>query len=411
MFWFVSVLLICVTIVVVLYPLWKGKGTGEELNTADAEVYKRQLDELERDVAAGLVPEDEAEATRSEIGHRLLAADKVAKVVESRGLRTLSPGQRKIYALLAIIAIPALALGLYQRSGMPGYSDMPYETRCADMSSESHANMDMSFMTDCLAKEMAKTPTADGLAMLARSYVSMGQYMEASKNYAKALELAGPRVDYLEGLGMAEVSATQGFVTLAAYSAFSKAVEIDPIKALFSRYYVAQYAYQNGDPIAALRDWTDILESISPDHQYYAEIDQRIQMVIAETQAAEAGGGAQGPVNPHGQGDPHASIAQTAPVEEDEAALQGLDEDQKAMVQGMVSRLAGRLQDNPQDLDGWLKLARSYSILGEHDMAKDALATATLTFMGDADAINQIVDMSNELGLADGPKLDEDAKD
>jgi len=397
-FWFITVLLICATIIAVLYPLWRGKQVEDDAPTADAEVYKRQLDELERDVAAGLVPEDEAVATRTEIGHRLLAADREAKDAKSGGPATLSANKKKIYAGLAIVAIPAVAISLYLRSGMPGYSDMPYETRCANMSSESHANMDMSFMTDCLAKEMANNPTADGLAMLARSYFSLGQYMAASQSYARALEITGARIDYLEGLGMAEVNATQGVITETAYQAFLLAAEINP-QSLFTWYHLAEYDYQQGDVINAMRSWTDLLEATPKDSPYYSDINQRIKMAIAETQAAETGEGAV---------DPHASVAQAAPTqEESDPSLQNLSEDQEAMIQGMVARLAGRLQDDPQDLDGWLKLARSYSILGEKDLAKDALAEATLAFLGDADAIGQIVAASNELGLADGPKFDE----
>lgn len=60
-------------------------------------------------------------------------------------------------------------------------------------------------------------------------------------------------------------------------------------------------------------------------------------------------------------------------------------EDRAAMVESMVSGLAARLQDNPNDTEGWRMLARSYGVLGQADdsaaayrqlIARDPDATA-----------------------------------
>jgi cytochrome c-type biogenesis protein CcmH len=42
------------------------------------------------------------------------------------------------------------------------------------------------------------------------------------------------------------------------------------------------------------------------------------------------------------------------------------------MIQGMVERLAARLKDQPDDVEGWRMLARSYRVLGEPAKAADA---------------------------------------
>jgi cytochrome c-type biogenesis protein CcmH len=42
------------------------------------------------------------------------------------------------------------------------------------------------------------------------------------------------------------------------------------------------------------------------------------------------------------------------------------------MIQGMVERLAARLKDHPDDVEGWRMLARSYRVLGEPAKAADA---------------------------------------
>lgn len=42
----------------------------------------------------------------------------------------------------------------------------------------------------------------------------------------------------------------------------------------------------------------------------------------------------------------------------------------------MVERLAARLEDDPDDLDGWMMLARSYTVLGETDKVREAMDNA-----------------------------------
>ena len=58
--------------VAVLWPLiWT---FASQVGGNEAAVYKDQLTEIDRDVAAGLIGVPEVEATRAEIGRRLLAA-------------------------------------------------------------------------------------------------------------------------------------------------------------------------------------------------------------------------------------------------------------------------------------------------------------------------------------------------
>jgi cytochrome c-type biogenesis protein CcmH len=46
------------------------------------------------------------------------------------------------------------------------------------------------------------------------------------------------------------------------------------------------------------------------------------------------------------------------------------------MIRGMVDRLAARLEQNPNDKEGWARLARAYDVLGETDKAAAARARA-----------------------------------
>ena len=67
------------------------------------------------------------------------------------------------------------------------------------------------------------------------------------------------------------------------------------------------------------------------------------------------------------------------------AAIAALPEgDQLAAIRGMVEDARARLDQDGTDVDGWLRLVRSYAVLGEADKARDALARGTAALAGDA---------------------------
>jgi cytochrome c-type biogenesis protein CcmH len=69
------------------------------------------------------------------------------------------------------------------------------------------------------------------------------------------------------------------------------------------------------------------------------------------------------------------------------------------MIEGMVDGLAARLADQPDDLDGWLRLARAYVVLGRQADARAALDSARDAFTGRDDPLARIEAAARELGL------------
>jgi cytochrome c-type biogenesis protein CcmH len=71
------------------------------------------------------------------------------------------------------------------------------------------------------------------------------------------------------------------------------------------------------------------------------------------------------------------------PTQEDILNAQNMsEEDRGAFIQSMVERLAARLEDEPNDLEGWMQLGNAYSVLGRVDEAIDALEKAELLLSG-----------------------------
>jgi cytochrome c-type biogenesis protein CcmH len=74
-------------------------------------------------------------------------------------------------------------------------------------------------------------------------------------------------------------------------------------------------------------------------------------------------------------------------------------EDRDAMVRGMVERLATRLKQDGADLDGWLRLVRAYTVLGEPDKAKAAAADARSALAGEPEKVRRLDELARTLGL------------
>ena len=87
--WFVMALMTAAAIFAVLWPLARRTPLR---SGSDIAVYRDQLDEIERDRAAGLIGEREAEAARIEVSRRLLAAaDTVMPALPQDGMTGISP--------------------------------------------------------------------------------------------------------------------------------------------------------------------------------------------------------------------------------------------------------------------------------------------------------------------------------
>src|SRR5438128_6010066 len=120
--WLVIALMTAAAILAVLWPLSRRAALA---SGSDVEVYRDQLDEIERDRAAGRISEGEAEAARVEVSRRLLAAADVP----SAAPRTVAAWRRRAVALAALLLLPLGAASLYLALGSPGLPGQPQAAR------------------------------------------------------------------------------------------------------------------------------------------------------------------------------------------------------------------------------------------------------------------------------------------
>ena len=83
-------------------------------------------------------------------------------------------------------------------------------------------------------------------------------------------------------------------------------------------------------------------------------------------------------------------------------ALQDTAQATQHQIEGMVERLAARLKENPEDVEGWKLLGRSYSALGRFPEAAEAYARAAARAPRDAQVL---ADLADVLAMANGQRL------
>src|SRR5262249_26787763 len=83
----------------------------------------------------------------------------------------------------------------------------------------------------------------------------------------------------------------------------------------------------------------------------------------------------------------------------EQAASQSSPAQRNAMIQGMVERLSERLHRDGGDVEEWLRLVRSYMVLGQNDKARAAVADARRAPAGDAAKLRRPEGLLRRLGL------------
>ena len=169
--WFVFALMTAAAIFAVLWPL--GRRGGARNDGSETTVYKDQLAEVDRDLAAGLIGSSEAEAARVEISRRLLAAADNQRDPPAASNLSL----RRLAAILALVGLPIISLAIYLPLGSPRLRDFPLaqRTRTPD------PTQSLDNLVAQVEAHLEKNPTdGRGWNVLAPVLSRLGRYDEAS---------------------------------------------------------------------------------------------------------------------------------------------------------------------------------------------------------------------------------------
>jgi cytochrome c-type biogenesis protein CcmH len=317
-------------------------------------VYRDQLSEVERDLARDVLGAADAEAARAEIARRIL-------VLKPSHTETGTGTMPRVAATVAILLLPVAAWGLYWQLGSPSLPDQPFAERTAPI--------DLKEALAQLATHLKEHPQdLTGWLLLARAEMGRGHYGEAVEAYRHAADLSGQRADIVGDWGEAQVRAAGGTVTPAARAAFAAGLG-DPETAPRSRYYLALAQMQQGEVRGALEAWVDLAAEAPADAGWLPLVRQRIAEaanILGVDPATLKGAAGQPPNAPA-----DAAVAAAA-----KATQNASPAERQAMILAMVDKLASRLQSQPDDVEGWARLGRSYMVLNQPEKAKEAYARA-----------------------------------
>jgi cytochrome c-type biogenesis protein CcmH len=362
--WFVFALMTVAAIFAVLWPL--SRGASAQAGGSEAVVYRDQLAEIERDVAAGLIGVSEAEAARVEIGRHLLAAADGERDLPARS----NLGLRRASAIVALIGLPVAAVMFYLALGSPWLGDFPLasRTRAAD------PNQPLENMVAQVVAHLEKNPTdARGWTVLAPVLARLGRYDDAVGAYRNVITYAGDSAERRSDLGEALAMVAGGVVTAEAKAEFERAVAQDANEPR-ANYFLGLAAEQDGRKVDAAAIWRAMLAKAPADAPWRPLVQAALTRVG-------------GPSVP--------ALSNEAMA----AAKDMSDPDRGAMIRGMVDRLATRLKQNGDDVEGWLRLMRAYMVMGERDKAASALTDARQAVAADAERLRQLNEGAKNLGL------------
>ncbi|WOB06593.1 c-type cytochrome biogenesis protein CcmI [Piscinibacter gummiphilus] len=274
-----AALLVAVTLVVLLRP-WNRKPKAAAGSTSDvnAGIYRDQLAELDRDLAAGtLSAEDHAQA-RAELQRRLLDD------VSATDTPAVTTGGMKHTVLVLALTLPLAAAGLYTWLGTPAALD--------PLARAAPTQQNVEKMVADLAARMEKNPDPRGFVVLARSYRAMGRLPEAEA----AFERIGPALQENATLlaEYADVLASRAMGNLEGkpMALIDQALKLEPENPM-ALSLAATAAYNRSDYAQAITRWQQILRVVPPD----SEDARWLNDAIAKTreQLAGVGGTAKAP--------------------------------------------------------------------------------------------------------------------
>jgi cytochrome c-type biogenesis protein CcmH len=372
LFWVVAAVLTLAACLAVLVPLVRRPAQADSGKSHDLEVYRDQLDEVDRDAARGLIGDGEAEQARAEIGRRILRLESAgAEAVKERR----RPAVPRVAGMTAVLAVPVVAWGLYGLLGSPDLPSQPLRERLAKSPAESTVD---ELVARAEAHLAANPNDGRGWDVLAPIYLRIGRPGDAVIAYRNTIAINGPTAARESGLGEAIAVAAGGMVSAEAEAAFRRALALEAGNPK-ARFYLASALVQEGKPAEAADAWRAMLGALPVDSPWRPPVEQAILEAERRMAVTEAGSGPS--------------------QEQIDAAATMSAEDRNAMIETMVAQLDEKLRANPRDAEGWRRLLRSYQVLGNAEAARDALQRGVTALGANSEEAKELEAFAVSLGL------------
>ena len=368
----------------------------------DLAVYRDQLAEIGRDIERGVLTGEQADAARTEVQRRILATDQRISTRQQSGeaatrISRLRPAVA-IFTLLLFVG----GIGLYLDFGRPDLRDRPIASRTDEIMAARQASENDASRNDALnravqdlSNRLLENPDdLKGWELLGASLMALGRAEEAQTAFLEAVKQSGRDGDYLAMYAESVIRANNGQVNTIARGALEEAAQSGS-KDPRIQYFLGLADAQNGNVAAAIDRWIVLVNGAPSDAGWLPMVLARIDEA-ALAQGIDITGRIK--ITP-----PMASNAPAGPRgpsrEDMEAAAEMSPEERQEMILGMVSQLADKLAENPENPEGWARLIRAYMVIGQPDQAKQAYDNARQVFSDDTDLLTRFAGLADELGI------------
>jgi cytochrome c-type biogenesis protein CcmH len=341
-----------------------------------------------------------------EISRRLIAAADSAQAGPGAAAPAVIRRYRQATLAAALVLLPLVAAAVYLPLGSPML--VPVAMNAAPGGPQVPSSVEKT-VTEVETYLESHPQDGRGWELLGPVYMRLGRYDDAVKARQHALDILGPDAARLADLGEALVMAAGEIVTVEAKSLFDRAAEADP-EDVMAQYYLGLAAKQDGRRDEAEKRWRALVSRAEEGAEWLplvkdalARIDQDGPSVVAAAPGQGDGAVENAPTVAAAPVEPNqatAGVASPGPTAGDVAAAGQMSAaERNAMVETMVARLAQRMAQDGSDVDGWLRLMRAYSVLGDRSKAQAAIADARHALAGNTDSLRRIAELARELGL------------
>ncbi len=373
-------------------------GSPENELSRDLAVYRDQLSEIDRDIERGVLSAEQADATRTEVQRRILAADQRIKKQQPTDTIAQTSANKPVRAIAAgfIVLFIAGGFGLYLDLGNPTMPDRPITSRTdeinavrmAQTADEDRQSVLNRAVSDLSQRLLENPDDLRAWELLGASLMALGRPEEAQTAFLETVKRSGRDGDYLAMYAESLIRSNNGQINTAARGVLREAEKTDSTDPRI-QFYLGLADAQEGNVGAAVDRWIALANGAPGDASWLPMVVGRIN------EAALAQGiDIEGRLNIAENNSP-------GPSQEDIAAAQEMTpEEQQQMIMSMVNGLAERLEAEPNNPDGWARLMQAYMVLGREDDAKAAFEKASTVFADQPELLARFDSLAQEIGIS-----------
>lgn len=331
-------------------------------------VYRSQLAEIDRDIAAGRIAPEVADAARLEVGRRLARTE--ARMQAATGAGAAGAGKDVRAAVLVAAALMGLAtVGLYLVRGTLA-PDMPFQERKAELMARPPETLSDEELLSILQERARQAPEdPNPHFFMGQILDSIGREPDAIRAYQAALRRDPRYVDAMAELGGILVRQAGGQLDDQSRSVFARVLALEPEHPL-TLFHLARAKWSSGDRAGAMTDWSRAWNAVPQGNPQRNVILARVLETLTELDMGPAAGDGGAPGDGPQQG-PFEAMAGASP------------EEQAAFIQSMVARRSERQAASPDDFGLRLSLLRIVAMTGDRPRAEALVRDGAALAAGD----------------------------